>query len=50
MREEWLAEEDLAKSMRMFLDPEGALRELAPEFAAVEADMEDMFWSSRYVR
>ena len=50
MREEWLAEEDLAKAMRMFLDPEGALRELAPEFAAVEADMEDMFWSSRYVR
>jgi hypothetical protein len=48
MREEWLAEEDLARAIRMFLDPEGALRELAPEFAEVEAGLEDAFWSSRY--
>jgi len=48
LREEWLAEEDLMKATRMFLDPEGALRELAREFTAVEDDMEEAFWSSRY--
>ncbi len=50
MREEWLAEEDLARAVKMFLNTEQALRDLAPEFAAMEADMEKTFWSSRYVR
>jgi hypothetical protein len=50
MRDEWVAEEDGARALAMFLDPEGALRELAPDFASVEAEMESLFWSSRYVR
>jgi hypothetical protein len=50
MREEWIAEEDPARAMRFFLDPPGALRDIAPEFKRVESQMEDAFWRSRYVR
>jgi len=49
MREEWLAEEDLDKAAAMFLDPEGSLQRLAPEFKRVEPDMEESFWRSKYV-
>ncbi len=48
MREEWLKEENPARAAMMFLDPKGALRAIAPEFKKVEAEMEKMFWSSRY--
>jgi hypothetical protein len=34
----------------MAFDPAGMLRELAPQFKAVELDLEHLFWSSRYVR
>jgi hypothetical protein len=50
MREEWLTEENPARAMMMFLQPSEALRALAPEFKAREADMEAAFWRSRYVR
>lgn len=50
MRQEWLAEEDPAKAALIFLRPAVALRVLAPEFKRVEPDLEDLFWSSRYVR
>lgn len=50
MREEWLAEENPARAMMMFLQPNEALRRLAPEFKARERDMEAAFWRSRYVR
>jgi hypothetical protein len=48
MREEWKTDENPALAARMFLDPAGMLRELAPEFKRREAGMEDVFWSSRY--
>lgn len=48
MREEWLKEENSARAARMFLDPQGALRAMAPEFKIIEAEMEKTFWSSRY--
>jgi hypothetical protein len=50
MRQEWLTEEDRARAMMMFLRPSDALRVLAPEFKAREADLEAAFWRSRYVR
>jgi hypothetical protein len=50
MRQEWLSEEDPARAMMMFFRPQEALRALAPEFKAREADMEAAFWRSRYVR
>jgi hypothetical protein len=50
MRTEWLAEEDPARAARMFLDPRGTLRELAPAFKRVEPMLEDAFWRSRYVQ
>ncbi len=50
MRDEWLAEEDPARAIRMLLDPARALHELAPEFAHGEAERERVFWGSRYAR
>jgi len=50
MRSEWLAEEDPLRAARMFLDPRGMLRELAPAFKRVEPVLEDAFWRSRYVQ
>lgn len=50
IRDEWLAEENAAKAATMFLDPEKALRELASKFKEIEAEMEEMFWRSRYAR
>lgn len=50
MREEWMADENPARATKMFLDPAGTLRDLAPAFKQVEPDMEDVFWRSRYVR
>jgi hypothetical protein len=48
MRREWEADENPARAMRMFLDPAGALRALAPEYKRREASMEALFWGSRY--
>jgi hypothetical protein len=50
MRQEWMAEENPARAMMMFRQPTEALRALAPEFKAREAEMEAAFWRSRYVR
>lgn len=50
MREEWLAEEDPLMALRMVADPAGMLRLLAPAYKRGEADMEETFWGSRYVR
>jgi hypothetical protein len=50
MRREWLAEEDLGAAARILFDPAAALRALAPVFKRHEADMEERFWNSRYVR
>lgn len=50
MREQWLAEENPGRLARLFMDPAGALREMAPEFKRVEPEMEQAFWGSRYAR
>ncbi|MDQ3995736.1 MAG: hypothetical protein M3303_01825 [Gemmatimonadota bacterium] len=50
MREEWLAEESPMRAARLFLDPAGAMRELAPAFKRLEPEMESTFWRSKYVR
>jgi hypothetical protein len=50
MREEWLAEENPMRAARLFLDPAGAMRAMAPEFKRREAQMEAAFWGSKYVR
>jgi hypothetical protein len=49
LRREWLPEADPVKAARMAFDPAGMLRELAPQFKAVEPSLEHLFWSSRYV-
>ena len=50
IREEWLAEEDPARTVAMFLNPEAALRELAGDYKLIEDEMELLFWNSRYAR
>jgi hypothetical protein len=50
MRQEWLAEEDPAMAALMLLDPDRALRRLAPAFKRVEPRMERLFWESRFAR
>lgn len=48
MREEWLSQEDPSRAAGLLLDPERALRDLAAEFKKHEAQMERLFWGSRY--
>lgn len=50
LRREWLAEANPVRAARLAFDPGGMLRELAPQFKAVEPELEHLFWSSRYVR
>jgi hypothetical protein len=50
MREDWLKEEDPAEVARILLQPEEAMRRLAPKYKRIEADMEHIFWQSRFAR
>lgn len=50
IRSEWIAEENPMLLAQMFLNPQAALRRLAPEFKRVEAEMEKHFWRSRYAK
>jgi len=47
IRKSWLTEESPWDLMRMLLDPEGAMRRLAPTYKRIEGDMERVFWQSR---
>jgi hypothetical protein len=47
IRKSWLAEESSWDLMRMLLDPESAMRRLAPAYKRIEGDMERTFWQSR---
>ena len=49
MRDEWLAETNVAGAAGMLLDPAGTLRRLAPAYKKVEAQMDSAFWRSKYV-
>jgi hypothetical protein len=50
MRQQWLAEESRARAAMMLYTPSIALRVLAPAYHKQEADMERLFWESRYAR
>jgi len=50
IRKEWIEEENPFLLAQMFLDPQTALRRLAPEYKRVEDEMENCFWRSRYAR
>jgi hypothetical protein len=50
MRDEWLTEENLSLARELFRKPGKSLRRLASEFKAIEASMEETFWSSRYAQ
>ncbi|MEZ4360113.1 MAG: hypothetical protein R3B48_08030 [Kofleriaceae bacterium] len=50
MRQEWMREERPLAALRMLLDPQQALRDLAPEFKKLEPQAEELFWRSRYAR
>lgn len=48
MRQEWLAEENPSLALRLFTDPRRAMREMAPAFKCTEAQLDSLFWGSRY--
>jgi hypothetical protein len=47
IRKSWLPDESSWDLMKMLLDPEGAMRRLAPVYKGIEGDMERVFWESR---
>ena len=49
-RSEWIGEEDPLMVATMLFWPGAAFRKLAPAYKAVEGDMEESFWSSRFRR
>ena len=50
LRDEWLSEENRSRAAQLILQPEQLLRDVAPEFKKQEAQMEALFWGSRYAR
>ena len=46
-RQSWLGYENRPKLGRMVYAPERYLREVAPEFKAIESAMEEVFWSTK---
>ncbi len=50
IRQHWLADESRARAAMMLYTPSLALRVLAPAYKRQEADMERVFWGSRYAR
>jgi hypothetical protein len=50
IRQQWLAEESRTRAAMMLYTPSWALRVLAPDYKRQEADMERLFWGSRYAR
>jgi hypothetical protein len=50
MRDEWVAERDPRLAAQLLGDPAAALQRLAPAYKRIEANMERLFWSSRYAR
>jgi len=49
MRNEWLVDENPLRVKQMLFNPNQYLKDLAPQFKEIEAEMEESFWSSRYV-
>jgi hypothetical protein len=49
IRQEWLAEENPLKVYEMFFNSKKFYKDLAPQFKKIEAEMEETFWSSKYV-
>ena len=49
MRNEWLGEENPDKIYQMLFNPKQYYKDLAPQFKKIEAEMEETFWSSKYV-
>jgi hypothetical protein len=49
MREPWMKGGDPARLATLLLDPDRALRDLAPAYARERAGLEEWFWRSRYV-
>ena len=48
MRDEWMVDHDPDALAHLLFSPEAALRDLAPMFKAMEAEMDAAFWASRF--
>lgn len=49
MRKEWMKEENPAMVYRMFFNTRQYFKDIAPQFKEIESEMEESFWSSKYV-
>ena len=49
MRDEWIADQNSAKLYKLLMSPVDYFKEIAPEFKSIEGEMEETFWSSKYV-
>lgn len=49
IRDEWTVEENKDKVSELIFNPNKYLKDLAPQFKKIEADMEESFWRSKYV-
>jgi hypothetical protein len=50
IRKEWMKEKNEELLVKMFFDPIGSLKRLAPEYKLIEPSLEENFWSSRYAK
>ena len=50
MRDEWVVEQNPRLSLIMQVRPSLFMKMMAPGFKKLEAEMEDTFWKSRYVK
>ncbi|MAP67867.1 MAG: hypothetical protein CMF80_09295 [Candidatus Marinimicrobia bacterium] len=48
IRDSWIEEENLTSLIKMNFTPKKTLKDLAPIYKEIEADMENIFWNSKY--
>ena len=48
IRDSWIEEENLTSLIQMNFTPKKTLKDLAPIYKEIEADMENIFWNSKY--
>lgn len=48
LREDWLKHQDIELAQKMFMNPRKYLKKMTPAYKAIEPEMEEVFWKSRY--
>lgn len=48
IREDWLKHQDIQLAKKIFTNPRAYLKRMTPAYKAIEPEMEEVFWNSRY--